>query len=152
MKKYLIFFLTIILLTNCSFIIASANENAAYSNIIKLNDGSYYITVIEETNNTRASTKTGSKTTRYYNSDDELLWSVTVKGTFSYTGSSAVCTASNVSTTCPASNWKISSKSSSKSGATATATATAKRYTIGVVTQTVTKKVTLTCSASGTLS
>lgn len=152
MKKCLTYLLVTMILINSMGLDVFATEIPISESITKLEDGSYYITVIEETTSPRSTTKSGTKTSRYYSSSDELLWSVTVKGTFSYTGSSAKCTASSVSTTCPNDNWKITSKSSSKSGAKASATATAKRYASSVPVQTVTKTVTLTCSPTGILS
>lgn len=144
--------LVLIIFFNVS-VTSIAAENSSTETLTLLSDGSYYITTItEDTVVTRASTKSGTKTTRYYSSSNELLWSVSVKGTFSYTGSRATCTSSSVSASCYNDTWKIYSKSSSKSGDTATAKATAKKYFDGVVTKTVTKTVTLTCSTTGVLS
>ena len=47
---------------------------------------------------------------------------------FSYTGSSSKCTKSEISTTCPASNWKLSEKKAYTSGSSAKATASFKQY------------------------
>ena len=92
-------------------------------------------------------TKSGQKTKSYKNSSGAVMWSVTVYGTFSYTGSSATCTSASRSTTCPGSGWTIVSSSASKSGNTATAKATA-RYNNSDYT----RSVTLQCSVNGTLS
>lgn len=112
----------------------------------------YYEEVIEEISSfeiTRAtSTKTAKKTANIKNSSGDVLWSVTVTGTFSYNGSTSTCT----SATAYNSYWKIYSHSSSKSGNTASATATAKNYFDGTVISTLKKTVTLTCSPTGTLS
>ena len=96
-------------------------------------------------------TKVGKKTANVKNGS-KILWSVTVTGTFTYTGKTSLCTKSEVSTSCPASTWKISSTSSSKSGSTAYASATAKHYSNGLVIQTYTQKVNLSCDPSGKLS
>lgn len=102
---------------------------------------------------TRATkTITGKKTASVKNSSGKVLWSVTVTGSFTYTGLKATCTSSSVSAQSNDSLWKISSKSHSKSGNTATATASAKYYLDGSVISTQTKTVKLTCSASGKLS
>ena len=93
------------------------------------------------------STASGQKTKKYKNSSGAVMWSVTVYGTFSYTGSSATCTSASRSTTCPGSGWTIVSSSASKSGNTATAKATA-RYNNSTYSLTVSLK----CSANGTLS
>lgn len=92
-------------------------------------------------------TKSGQKTKSYKNSSGAVMWSVTVYGTFSYTGSSATCTSAARSTTCPGSGWTIVSSSASKSGNTATAKATA-RYNNSDYT----RSVILQCSVNGTLS
>ena len=47
-----------------------------------------------------------TKTKKYYNSNDQVMWSVSVRGTFIYTGNSSKCTAT-VFTTCPESTWRI---------------------------------------------
>ena len=80
------------------------------------------------------------------------MFSVTVTGTFTYTGSSSTCTKSIASATSKNANWKISSKSASKSGNKATAKATAKRYVDGTAVETQNCTVTLTCSSNGSLS
>ena len=92
-------------------------------------------------------TKSGQKTKSYKNSSGAVMWSVTVYGTFSYTGSSATCTSASRSTTCPGSGWTIVSSSASKSGNTATAKATA-----GYNNSNFSLTVSLKCSANGTLS
>lgn len=107
---------------------------------------------ISEGPSTRASgTKSGIKTASMKNGSGTVLWTVTVHGTFSYTGSTSLCTASSVTTTCPASTWRITSKSASKSGATAYATATGKHYDNGAVIDTHTQSVFLVCGSDGTL-
>lgn len=111
------------------------------------------IEIISTASVTRATNSiTGKKTASIKNSSGSILWSVTVIGTFTYTGSKAICTSSSVSAQSNDSRWKISSKSHSKSGNTATATASAKYYLDGSVISTQTKTVKLTCSASGKLS
>ena len=119
---------------------------------IKDENGDYLVTTIaEDTRVKAAGTKTGTKTSNYY-SNGKIMWSVSVKGTFTYNGSSAKCTSSSVSTTCPGTAWRISSKSSSKSGNKAIGKATANKYQNGVVIYTKTAVVTLSCSINGTLS
>lgn len=122
-----------------------------------LENGDYIETIITDfsTENSvstfATNTKTGSKTKSYKNSLGTILWSVTVKGTFSYNGSTSVCTSCSHSTTSPASSWTIKSSSHSKSGNTATAKATA-THTTDAGTTDLTRSVTLQCSAYGVLS
>ncbi len=118
-------------------------------------DGFIVETIIEDESDPSffsTSTVKKKKTTTYKNSSGSILWSVTVHGTFTYNGSSAKCISSSVSTTCPNTNWKISSKSASKSGATASATASAKQYQNHLYLKTITKTVKLTCSKTGKFS
>jgi hypothetical protein len=122
-----------------------------------MSDGSYYVTTVEESTlgnmlQAATSTKTGSKTTTYYNSDGASLWYVKVTGTFSYNGTTSSCTSATVTAASQVSAWVISSKSVSKSGNQATGSATAKCYNGLIVIQTVSKTVTLTCSKTGALS
>ena len=107
--------------------------------IIKLDNGYYLETIIEETSMARAANqKTARKTANYKNAQGAIMFSVTVTGTFTYTSSKNT-------------NWKISSKSASKSGNKATAKAIAKRYVDGVAVETQNCTVTLICSSNGSL-
>lgn len=119
-----------------------------------LENGDYIETIITTDNSVSTfatNTKTGAKTKNYKNSAGTVQWSVTVKGTFSYNGSTSVCTSCSHSTTSPASAWTIKSSSHSKYGNTATAKATA-TYTTATGTTDLTRSVTLQCSAYGVLS
>lgn len=152
MKKFLL----CILLT-FSFLFTNINSCKAYNSSIQkeyLGDGYYFETEIYQNDLellSSSKTTSGSKKVSYKH-DDTVLWTVTVKGKFTYNGNSATCTSSTVETTCPSSAWKISKKSSSKSANKAIASATGKNYLLGVCIQTVSKTVTLTCSANGKLS
>ncbi|WP_270640998.1 hypothetical protein [Longibaculum muris] len=156
MKKFLI---TIIVLftvfsnINYAFAFETKSIENAFIEVV-FEDGSYIETIIEQNYLfTRASTTSGSKTSIFKDSEEKVLWTIKVSGSFSYNGSSATCTSSSISTTCPASNWKLSNKKSWKSGASAYASATAKQYTfLGICTNTVDRTLKLTCSSSGKLS
>ncbi len=131
--------------------------------IVYYEDGSYAIITFSEeasVSNTQSQerslavtqTKAGSKNCSFYNDDDELQWVVTLRGVFSYNGSSATCTESTVSSTVYYSNWKVTSAVASKSGATAIGDFVVKRYTLLVPVQTENVHLTITCSANGNLS
>lgn len=125
--------------------------------IVYLEDGTYFETVIEESTPivqpfAQERTKTASKITRHKNASGETLWYVKVTGTFKYDGTSSRCTDSTATAAAPASNWYIKSKSASKSGNTARATATAKKVVNGLTTKTMTLTVKVTCSKNGTIS
>lgn len=156
MKINKLFLLTIIL--TMSFCLPVMADNMPETETVKIfDDGSYIETSITAENSsaelfTTNKTKSGNKTYTYKSDLGKTLWTVTVKGTFTYNGKSAKCTASSVSTTCPSSNWKLSDKKSSKSGATAKASAVAKKYVDGTYIKTLHPTVNLTCSKSGKLS
>lgn len=126
MKKTLAFTLLLAILC-CTFFCFSTNATPATKvSIEKLDNGDYietFITYYE--NDDRVATKSGSKTANYKNSDGEIMWSVTVYGSFTYNGTTSSCTSVSHSTTSPGSNWSIKSSSSTKSGNCATANAVA---------------------------
>lgn len=151
MKKYLSIILALIIMLMP--FTAFAQDNNTRTEFEYYEDGCYAEIIIEEEPSlTRSSTKTGTKSVNYRNSDGKILWTVAVKGTFSYTGSSATCTASSVSYTINDSGWKKYSATASKSGRTATGKFVMKYYVLGINTKTVNKTLTLSCSNSGTLS
>lgn len=157
MKKILtIFALSMCIFTlNINFVLASSSSSENIIEVEELGNGYSIVTTIQEDEtlsmNRATTTKSGQKKVSYMH-DNTVLWTVQVNGVFSYTGSSATCTSSTVTTTCPSDAWKISNKSSSKSGNTATAKATGKQYLLGFCIQTIDRVVTLKCSNTGTLS
>ena len=98
-----------------------------------------------------AKTITKTKTAKYKNASGKVLWSVSIRATFTYDGSTSKCTSCSHSTTCPAKTWKIKSVSSSKSGNSATAKVTATQ-TSESESRDFTKSVTIKCSKNGTVS
>lgn len=151
MKKILLAILLIftILPTN-----VYASENNRTVTIEYLDNGMIVETVIEESSISLFSTQTksGSKTNNYKNSNGTILYSVKVSGTFTYTGTTSICTSSSVTATSYVNDWKVDSKSASKSKNKATAKATMKQYLDNRLIQTTNPSVTLTCSATGKLS
>lgn len=160
MKRITSILLTIILTLSMTATALAAHPKyvSSQEEYTYFDDGSYSITVIETEDDftislfATTSTKTGSKTFTYYNSNNEALWYVKVMATFSYGSGSSKCTNASVSAASNSSNWKISDKSVSKSANTATAKATAKRYAMGFTVKTIQESVTLTCSSTGKLS
>lgn len=131
--------------------LSAINMVKANNETNRQDDEIYVEYTIEELPSSRSSYRKSGKKTASVKSGSTVLWTVTVTGTFEYTGSTSICTASSVTTTCPATNWKITSKSASKSGATASAKATASRYNNGSVVETKTQSVFLVCGSDGTL-
>ena len=115
---------------------------------IELGDGYYLIAETFQSGARASKSVSGSKPYTCYDSAGTALWKVTLYGTFTYTGSSATCTASSISTTIYDSSWSTGSKSASKSGNMATGSATMKKSTV----KSVPVSLSLSCSASGSLS
>lgn len=131
----------------CAFA-AETTETIEY-----LADGSYIVTTVTESVTRANSTKTASKTDRYYNADDELQWLMVVTGTFTYDGSTSECTSVRGSTSIVESGkWYIISDSPTKSGPTATYTVTFGYRALGITIDRPTHSVSLTCDANGNLS
>ena len=92
-------------------------------------------------------TKRASRTYTYYNSSNVKSWDFTVKGTFSYNGSTSSAETVSTSYNIFSSGWILSSRKSSKSGSSVSATGifaknlTSKTVTIG-----------LKCSPKGVIS
>lgn len=115
---------------------------------IELGDGYYLIAETFQSGARASKSVSGSKPYTCYDDAGTALWKVTLYGTFTYTGSSATCTASSISTTIYDSSWSTGSKSASKSGNKATGSATMKKSTV----KSVPVSLSLSCSASGSLS
>lgn len=148
MKKLVTSILTIALVLTHIFP-AFAIERRTYQKVIS--EDLYIVYTLEEISTSKATyQKVGRKSANVMNGST-LLWTVTVIGTFTYDGFHSSCTKAEVSTTCPASAWKIASSSATKSGSSATARATGQRYNNGVVVQTLTEAVSLVCGSDGTL-
>ncbi|CAM3704478.1 hypothetical protein ERUR111494_07840 [Erysipelothrix urinaevulpis] len=99
-----------------------------------------------------AKTKSGSKTVNYYNKENKILWSVVVKGTFSYTGTFSKALTSATTVTSFDSAWKVTRKSNRVSANSAIGVGEGKRYFMGLPVQTVERTVQLACSTKGVLS
>lgn len=155
--------ITITLITaliSCIFLsipVSATTADNTERTIEYLYNGDYIETIItDDTANPSISlytTNTITKTkTRYYKSSSgTVLWSVAIKATFSYNGSTSTCTSCSHSTTAPAASWSIKSASHSKSGNTATAKATATHTVSGEATN-YSMSVTIKCSATGVVS
>lgn len=117
-----------------------------------LEDGSYIVETIYISQTRASGAKTGSKEAVYYDSNGSAEWKAVLTGTFSYTGSTATCTASSCSVTIYNSNWYVVSKTASKSGNIASADVTMGKKLLGVTVTKVTDSITLTCDKNGNLS
>lgn len=137
----------------------AATASPSQSEIILLENGDYLETTITDvpaissgiSTMSTTQTVTKTKTTYYKNSSGTTLWSLSIRATFTYNGSTSKCTSCSHSTTCPGKTWKIKSVSSSKSGNSATAKATATQSGL-IFSQDFTRSVTISCSKNGTVS
>lgn len=150
MKKILSLAMMLSLVCSCVSWSAAAQENQKVSVEYEyMEDGSYFVTVVEETPSlTRASnTTTGTKRATYCNASGVAQFTVKVTGTFSYNGSSASAKSVTGGTEYHVIGCSLIDSSKSMSGNSATATAT-----INCKGTNVKKSVTLYCSANGDLS
>jgi len=152
MKKKLFTCLLVLVLAFIFPINAMAASTHSVQEVIYFEDGSYITVTLSETQARASGTKSGNKTYRYYTDNGTEEWRAVLTGTFTYTGSSATCTASSCNVTIYNSAWYVVSKTATKSGNKALADLTMGRKLLGI---TVSKKaiaLQITCSASGTLS
>ena len=163
MKKLLSILLIVTLLT-----VTSANASAVVPTDIPqsqgyieyINDNLYIETIItDETpaNNSVSTfainnTVTKTKTSYYKDSAGNVLWTVSVTGTFTYNGTTSKCTSCSHKTTSPGNRWSIKSATSYKAANYATASATAIYTTLTGATHEYSRTVTLQCSKNGTIS
>ena len=115
-------------------------------------DGSYMTETIYTIQSRASGTITGSKEKNYYDESGSLDWKAVLTGTFGYTGSSAVCTASSCNVTIYDSAWYTISKSATKSSNSAFASVTMGYKVLGVTVNQVPVSITLTCDKNGNLS
>lgn len=116
-------------------------------------DNGCYITVELSSINSRASgTKTGSKTYTYRDSAGAEEWRAVLKGTFTYTGSSATCTSVSCNVTITDTAWYTVSKTTSKSGGSALCELIMGRKFLGITIGKETVNMRITCDANGNLS
>lgn len=130
---------------------AYAAEASESSQIIELENGYYLVISVHETAFRVANTKTGTKTYSFFADDGTLEWQAVLKGTFTYNGTIATCTASSCTVTVYADNWYEISKTASKNGGTATATVTMGRTFLGITIAQNDYSMTLTCHKDGNL-
>ena len=128
------------------------DDKSEIYNTIHFDDGIYLTECIYITQTRSSGTVSGRKVDTYYASDGATAWQAVLKGTFSYTGSSATCTASSCDVTIYDSAWYIVSKSASKSGNKATASVTMGYKALGVTVNKGPISMSLSCDANGNLS
>lgn len=128
-------------------------EAEEVSETVFFEDGSYLVTeIIRVNSDSKDSTIKATKTSSYYGNNGVLLWKVVLSGSFSYTGTSSVCTNATCSSFFYDSAWSEKSSSSWYSGNTAYCSATIVRKILGITVYTIPVSISLSCSSTGELS
>lgn len=152
MKKIISLFSVITMLLVMCPTTAFADEFTATDRCVEyFEDGSYIVTEITTSSITTMATKTTtqSKSSHYYNSSNNKEWTITLTGTFNYTGSSATCTKAVTSYKIYNDDWKVTSAVPSKSGNEAIGKFTVKKYALGIPVKTVNWTINLHCNNYG---
>lgn len=146
--------LLFILFFCCAIFFVSANasnESITSSVRIDLPNGDYVIETVAESTDTpitrATNTKSGHKTSVYYNSSNVAIFGVRVDGAFSYTGTTSWSTSGSATVYIYDSSASYISKSASHSSNYASATGKVKYNYV-----TIPRTVTLYCDKNGNLS
>lgn len=96
MKRLISLVLSIMLVFSCLTIAVSADTTS--TTVEYLEDGSYIVTEFTISNSLARTSKSGTKSSTYYNSNDKRIFTTSVTGYFDYTyGESATATRGSVS-------------------------------------------------------
>lgn len=152
-KKVSVFILTLIFCISVPFSAMAQSTQTVDTEIEYYEDGSYLVTQIESGISLFASgSKTVTKYSTYYSKKDEVQWTVYLKASFTYTGSSATCTSASATYKIYNDGWKVTEATASRSGRTATGNYVAKKYWLGIITNTIPVKIIATCDNNGNVS
>ena len=97
----------------------------------------------------KQSTVTKTKYCNYFDKEGNLLWSVSLKGTFTYNHRKAVCVSSEISYEIRDRDWTMLSYDSSEENNTAKGEFSIRQYKFGVPLKLIEKELTLTCDKEG---
>ena len=97
----------------------------------------------------KQSTVTKTKYCNYFDSDGKLLWSVSLKATFTYNHRKAVCVSSEITYEIRDADWKMLSYISSENGNSATGSFAIRQHKLGVPLKLIEKTLTLICDKEG---
>jgi len=126
-------------------------QDTTNNDIEYLEDGSFFMTKLSESNGFLRSSKSATKSVTYYDSTGIAQWNFSLTGTFTYNNSTSSATGSSARVTIYKSSWSTTSKSASYSSNKATGTVKVSKTTLGGTT-TIPKTLTITCSKTGTIS
>lgn len=152
MKRTFFAIVALLLLIPAVLINTRAADSTSETGDIYFEDGSYIRVEIFSTDLRETGRKIGHKDYTYYNSDGEEQWRATLTGSFTYTGTSAVCTSSSCSVSISDSNWSVESKTADRSGNAAIAKLIMKWSQHGATKENIEVSIRLTCDENGNLS
>lgn len=153
MRRKFSFILTLVLFLCLITANAAATEASdEQTDIVYFDDGSSLTISIFQSGTRASGTQTGTKHYTYKDQSGEALWLAVIRGTFTYTGTTAVCTNSSCDVTVYDSAWYEVSKTVGRSGATATCELTMGKKLLGITVSKKNVSMTLTCDANGNLS
>lgn len=95
---------------------------------------------------------TGSKTNKHYSSSNQLIWKVTLTGTFQYDGTTSVCANAYTTVNLYQSGWTVISENTTHSGNTAHSVVTLGKYIAGALMTAGYSNLSLSCDKNGNLS
>ena len=131
---------------------AFAAEPTEKTNSIYFEDGSYITIILEEITTRASGTKTAKKICNYTASDGTLCWEAVLTGSFTYTGTTATCTASDCDVTVYESAYYVVSNTPTKNGSTASVALTMGRKFLGITIEKKNYNWSITCDKNGNLS
>lgn len=171
MKKIAILFFTLTLLTFNNYDITFADEcyietdndyyiettitsdyipnNISMYTLLSTNSNLGTVKNLSASKNNKTITKT--KTSKIRSKNGTVLWSVSIKATFTYNGTTSKCISYSHSASAPAKSWSIKSVSSSKKENSATAVAIA-THSDAVGSKDFKQSITIKCSKNGVVS
>lgn len=97
----------------------------------------------------KQTTVTKYKYCNYFDSEGKLLWTVCLKGTFTYNHRKAVCVDSEITCEISDSDWRLISSDHSQENNSAKGSFAIRQYKLGVPLKLVEKELTLTCDKDG---
>ena len=130
----------------------AAEVPAAEKEIIYLDDGAYITVELTWQQTRAANTKTASKTYTYTASNGNEQWRAVLRGTFTYNGTTASCTAASCDVTISDTAWYIVSKTANPEGNAAVGALTMGRKVLGITISKESVDMRISCDPNGNLS
>lgn len=152
MKKILALIFAVVLTASCVMNVAAAENRNEKQIVVHYDDGSYSIIMLEILETRSTNSRLATKTHRHYSANNELEWTAVLRGLFHYDGVTSSCTSSVCDVTIYNNEWSVASKTARTSGNSAVANLVMNRISSGIVLETRTVNLTLSCDPNGNLS